>query len=71
MPSNRVRYLRFTTRSLLLVVTLIAIWCGHHANQAHWHRRALSRVEELDGVTWLPQSMSISSWSDSYKDTIR
>jgi hypothetical protein len=46
----RLRFLRFTLRGLLLFVLLFSLWIGWHVNRAHKQRRALAKIEELDGT---------------------
>jgi hypothetical protein len=52
MPSSqRPRILRFSLRTLLVVVTAVAIWLGIYANHLRSQREAHRAIEELGGNT--------------------
>ena len=53
MPNNRAkrkpRWLRYSLRSMLLVVLVLSVWLGYKANQAAKQRRAVRTIYELGG----------------------
>ena len=53
MPNDRAkpkrRFLRYSLRTMLVVVLLLSVWLGWMANKAAKQRRAVALVEELGG----------------------
>ena len=47
---SRFRWPRFSVRTLLLAVTILALWLGIQASQAKRERRAVARIVELGGL---------------------
>lgn len=53
MPKTKLRYwLRFKLRTLLLLVTALAVWLGMETNRAHKQAAAVRRIYELHGEIW-------------------
>src|SRR5262245_27650401 len=46
----RRRWFSVSLRTLLVLVTVLAIWLGWQANRAHKQREAVARIRELGGV---------------------
>jgi hypothetical protein len=46
-PRPKRRWFQFSLRTLLIVVTVFAVWCAYQANRAATQRRALAMVERL------------------------
>ena len=51
-PKRKRRWLRYSLRSLLLVMLMLSVWLGWMANRAAKQRRAVALVEELGGVAF-------------------
>ncbi len=50
-PSKRPRrWFSISLRTLLLLVTVFALWLGWHARRAHQQRDAVARIQELGGA---------------------
>ena len=61
----RPRLLRYSLRSMLLVVLVLSVWLGYYANRAARQRRAVALVEELGGVA--KYDYELHSDSERYK----
>jgi hypothetical protein len=53
------RWLQFGMRSLLVVITLVAIPLGVIVNRAERQRRAVERIESLGATVWYDYQYSI------------
>jgi hypothetical protein len=52
MPSRR--WLRFSLRALLVVITLLCLWLGWETSIVHERKRLLSEAWQLDGIILVP-----------------
>ena len=58
-PKRKRRWFQFSLRSLLILVTLLAVVCGYVGRQAEFVRgrqAMLGRIDGLGGVYWTAES---------------
>ena len=51
-PKTRRRYLRFSLRTFLVLLTLVCVWFGWQVNRANRERKAVAWVLEMGGSVW-------------------
>lgn len=53
--------MRYSLRTLLLVITLLVVWLGYHAEQIHRQRAATRAIEQLHGSVEYDDSLGDSA----------
>jgi hypothetical protein len=51
-PKPRLRWYQYRLRTLLIVMTLLAVWMAHISHRARQQKLAVERIQRLDG--WVP-----------------
>ena len=50
LPKTRPRWLRFSLRTLLVVVTVLGVWLGVQVNPVRKQRNAVAWIQEVGGT---------------------